>query len=242
MAPVDSDVIGAEFDLTIASGRSLVAKDGSGFLGLGKAKTSDPYVKIIVGGRALAETNVCKKTLSPEWNQTFKLHLDGRAYRPREALILAVFDHDRTSSDDPMGEVRLPLESLQGGQVMDKWYKVENCRGCNDASGELRIRVSCLLRHALSLEARQTAPLPRSTGTVAVGLGWDPYSGRPRSNPLTRQPAASRGIVRCGGVLGRRRKTSRHPRACVASRAAGCRATVRSTSMLRASRWTSAGA
>ena len=38
-----TDVIGVEIDLTIEAGRNLVPKDGSGFLGLGKKKSSDPY-------------------------------------------------------------------------------------------------------------------------------------------------------------------------------------------------------
>ena len=56
-------VIGAEIDITIEAGRDLVAKDGSGFLGMGKAKSSDPYVKIIYRGATLQKTAVQKKTV-----------------------------------------------------------------------------------------------------------------------------------------------------------------------------------
>ena len=91
----DSAVIGLECDLTIQAGRNLVAKDGSGFLGLGKAKSSDPYVAIQYRGTTLQKTSVQSKTLDPAWGQTFKLHLDGRNFRPAEDIVLAIYDHDK---------------------------------------------------------------------------------------------------------------------------------------------------
>lgn len=99
------DILGAEVDLSILStyalqpfrprrralatmadlpgiatvvrteGRNLIAKDGSGFLKLGKASTSDPYIKVTLTGAKsddppLATTEVVSKNLNPEWNQT----------------------------------------------------------------------------------------------------------------------------------------------------------------------------
>jgi Ca2+-dependent lipid-binding protein len=79
-------VVGVEIDLKILAGRNLVAKDGSGFLGLGKAKTSDPYTKVIFNGATLEQTHVINKNLNPVWDSTFKLHLDGRKFRMTEDL------------------------------------------------------------------------------------------------------------------------------------------------------------
>ena len=175
-----SDVISAEIDITIVKGRDLVAKDGSGFLKLGAKKTSDPYVTIhhvkknARSRPVLGKTEVISKTVNPEWpDATFKIHLEGRSWHPTEPIVLAIYDRDRGSNDDPMGEVLLPMEALADGQVQEKWWPVQNCKGCKDAKGDLLVKVSVLLRKALSLQAKQAYPLPRSTGTVAIGLGWD---------------------------------------------------------------------
>jgi hypothetical protein len=60
MTALSSDVIGAEIDLGIVSGRNLVPKDGSGFLKLGTKTTSDPYV-IATFRKLKYETNVVMK-------------------------------------------------------------------------------------------------------------------------------------------------------------------------------------
>lgn len=84
-----SDVVGAEIDLTVISGRGLIPKDG-GF-GFG-ARTSDPYVVIAAvlpaarsgrGGHCeeLGRTAVIAKNLNPRWDQAFKFHLHGRRFR-----------------------------------------------------------------------------------------------------------------------------------------------------------------
>jgi len=177
----NNDVIGVEIDLTLEEGRSLVARDGGGILGMGKAKSSDPYV-IVKCGQArhgmieLGRTNVVKKTLNPAWKQTFKFHLEGRKFRTSDSLVLAVYDFDTMSADDPMGEVALPLSALLDGRPIDRWYPVANCRGCSDAKGELHCKISVLLRRALSLEAKQALPL-QGGGRIAIALGWDLLPG-----------------------------------------------------------------
>ena len=104
--------------MLVISGSNLVAKDTSLF---GK-KSSDPFVVISCGGQKLGKTAVVKKSLSPTWNAPFKLNVDAKdALRLRgKKLVFAVFDHDVMSSNDPMGEVEIPLEALWGGQVVDR--------------------------------------------------------------------------------------------------------------------------
>ena len=127
----DPPVTGVTLDVNVLAGRSLVAKDGSGFLKLGKAKTSDPYVVVWYGKQKLADTKVETKTLDPVWNQTWQWKFDGRTFKASAELTFKIYDHDRGSADDPMGEVRLPVKSLLHGRESDKWYKVENCNGCS---------------------------------------------------------------------------------------------------------------
>ena len=167
-------VIGGEFDITVISGTGLVPKDTSLF---GK-KSSDPFVVLSVGGRKLGKTKTVKKNLNPEWNESFKLNVDAKdAVRLRSSkLVLSIFDYDMLSSPDPMGEVVIPVEQLMNGQVLDDHLPVANCKGCDDASGLLHVKISMQLRHALCLARGDTIPLEKGA-TIAMGLGWDPLWG-----------------------------------------------------------------
>ena len=71
----EAPVVGVEIDCTVVAGRGLVAKDRSL---LGK-KSSDPYVVISCGKRMLGTTKVVDKSLSPVWDQAFKLNLNAKA-------------------------------------------------------------------------------------------------------------------------------------------------------------------
>ena len=178
MADELQDVLGAEIHLTIEAGRRLVPKDGTGLFKMGKKSTSDPYVIIKYRGTKFGQTAVCPKTLDPKWSQTFKLHIDGRKFKLDEPVVLALYDRDRgvLDSDDPMGEVRIPLRQLCNGAVVDKWHPVQSCKGCNDATGDVHVMCSVALRRAVSLAAKQKVGLPK-VGTFALGLGWDMLAG-----------------------------------------------------------------
>jgi len=80
----EAPVVGVEIDCTVVAGRGLVAKDRSL---LGK-KSSDPYVVISCGKRRLGTTKVVNKSLSPVWDQAFKLNLDAKAAAHLESIEL----------------------------------------------------------------------------------------------------------------------------------------------------------
>jgi len=167
---MDRDIIGVEIDLCVKAGRGLVAKDGGGLFS--KAKSSDPYVRVMLGKTTqLSRTPTISKTLDPVWNHAFKHVFAGRELRVDASFTLAIYDHDSTSRDDPMGEVMIPLKPLLDGQVSERWYPVANCAGCKNATGELEVRASVLLRRALTLSPHDSVAI--SDRFVAAGLGWD---------------------------------------------------------------------
>ena len=69
----------------------------------------------------------------------------------------------------------MPLASLTGGHVSDRWHAVSNCSGCSNASGELHIKASMATRHALCLHRHDTLPIAQPI--IAVGLGWERLPG-----------------------------------------------------------------
>ena len=64
---------GIDLVINVVKGRNLVAKDRSGVFG--KKKASDPYVKVLFGGKKYGKTRDISKTLNPEWNETFNFKL-----------------------------------------------------------------------------------------------------------------------------------------------------------------------
>ena len=170
-------IIGAEIDITLLGGRDLVPMDGSGFFKMGKKTTSDPYCVVTLGGRKHT-SKVCPKTLNPQWvSEHIKWNLTAREYKPKENIVIHIFDRDRGSADDPMGAVTLALDRFSDGQVSDAWYKVEPCEGCAKPTGELQVRVSVALRKPLSLKQRESMAIPASATAIAFAMGWDVLRG-----------------------------------------------------------------
>lgn len=84
-------------------GKDLPAKDLSG--------TSDPYVRVTLlpDKKHRLETKIKRRTLNPRWNETF--YFEGFPIQKLNSRVLHlhVFDYDRFSRDDSIGEVFLPL-------------------------------------------------------------------------------------------------------------------------------------
>ncbi|GMH01425.1 hypothetical protein Nepgr_003264 [Nepenthes gracilis] len=69
--------------------------------------SSDPYVVLTLGQQTV-QTSVVKSNLNPVWNEELMVSVPQR-YRP---LRVQVFDYDRFSADDIMGEVEVDIQPL----------------------------------------------------------------------------------------------------------------------------------
>ncbi|KAK8966855.1 putative ADP-ribosylation factor GTPase-activating protein AGD11 [Platanthera guangdongensis] len=67
-------------------------------------KSSDPYVVLQMGKQKL-RTRVIKKSLNPEWNEELTLSVED----PTLPIKLKVYDRDRFSFDDPMGDAEFDI-------------------------------------------------------------------------------------------------------------------------------------
>lgn len=92
--------------LKIIQAKELPAMDLSG--------TSDPYVRVTLlpDKKNRLETKIKRRTLNPRWNETF--YFEGFPIQKLQSRVLHlhVFDYDRFSRDDSIGEVFLPLCQL----------------------------------------------------------------------------------------------------------------------------------
>jgi tellurium resistance protein TerZ len=190
---------GVTLEISIHAGRDLIAKDKKLF-GLGK-KSSDPYVCVLslnYGSddawslltpsekpRRLTSTKF--KTLAPTWNDpAFKLHLDMEQTRKLSQkqsssfVLLTIYDEDKTSADDCMGIVRVPIMLEQecntnGGTP--QWYPVEAgnpsqpSHYCRNASGQLQVSVVPVAFRSMQLTRGNVHPIRHSQ--VQAGLSWN---------------------------------------------------------------------
>nr|AAI25812.1 Zgc:152720 [Danio rerio] len=86
--------------------------------GIGLAKkdilgASDPYTRIslydpVNGEITSLQTKTIKKTLDPKWNEEFFFRVHPRRHR----LLLEVFDENRLTRDDFLGQVDVPLHQI----------------------------------------------------------------------------------------------------------------------------------
>nr|6CXW_A Chain A, Synaptotagmin 1 C2A beta4 chimera [Rattus norvegicus] len=91
--------------------------------------TSDPYVKIhlMQNGKRLKKkkTTIKKNTLNPVFNEqfTFKVpysELGGKT------LVMAVYDFDRFSKHDIIGEFKVPMNTVDFGHVTEEWRDLQS--------------------------------------------------------------------------------------------------------------------
>ncbi|XP_066849513.1 synaptotagmin-1 isoform X2 [Anser cygnoides] len=89
--------------------------------------TSDPYVKVFLlpDKKKKYETKVHRKTLNPVFNEqfTFKVpysELGGKT------LVMAVYDFDRFSKHDIIGEYKVAMNTVDFGHVTEEWRDLQS--------------------------------------------------------------------------------------------------------------------
>ncbi|XP_012683189.2 synaptotagmin VIII isoform X2 [Clupea harengus] len=84
--------------------------------------TSDPYVKmyLLPSKSKTYETKVFRKTLQPVFNEQFKFQIS-QAELSESTLVMQVYDFNRFSKHDVIGELRLQLSSVDWNHVIEEW-------------------------------------------------------------------------------------------------------------------------
>jgi synaptotagmin-1 len=92
---------------------------------------SDPYVKVYLlpdtKGQKKFETKVHRKTLNPFFNQTFEFKNLPYAETFDKTLMYSIFDYDRFSKHDQIGEVRIfDYYVLAKSQIISRSNPIHN--------------------------------------------------------------------------------------------------------------------
>jgi len=102
---------------------------------------SDPYVKVYLlpetKGQKKYETKVHRKTLNPFFNQEFKFQNLPYAETFDKTLMLNIFDYDRFSKHDQIGEVKLPLSTMDLAQTINEWRDVQSNKEDDQYLGDI---------------------------------------------------------------------------------------------------------
>lgn len=130
--------------VTVIQAEELPALDMGG--------TSDPYVKcfLLPDKKKKFETKVHRKTLSPVFNETFTFKVNfvieiSRKFAKKtsffqlqslpyadamnKTLVFAIFDFDRFSKHDQIGEVKVPLCQIDLAQTIEEWRELQSVEG-----------------------------------------------------------------------------------------------------------------
>ncbi|XP_016048961.2 synaptotagmin-5 [Erinaceus europaeus] len=114
-------------DYDFQSGQLLVGiLQAEGLAALDLGGSSDPYVRVYLLPDKLRwhETKVHRQTLNPHFRENFAfkvpyVELGGRV------LVMAVYDFDRFSRNDTIGEVRVPMSSVDLGRPVLAWRELQ---------------------------------------------------------------------------------------------------------------------
>jgi hypothetical protein len=146
--------------LQVVSASGLPVADQMAALGSGGG-SSDPYVKFTISGvlEAPFSTFHCSDTLDPVWGAQYMFAVRDKLREQDSTVLRAqVWDWDKTSQDDVLGQFSVSLTGLRRDVMVDRWYPLEYAEGGQmRPSGSVRLRIlrTSDLRGQAIAEARQ---------------------------------------------------------------------------------------
>ena len=119
---------------------------------------SDPYINLSFSkyGKPMYCTRVITDDLNPVWEETAALLVTPELIKADESLSVELWDSDRTTADDIVGKVELPIrEMLQHpGQMYPQVSKLQGLSEGSDMPGELHWEVGFFGKPKLRPELR----------------------------------------------------------------------------------------
>ncbi|VDN55027.1 unnamed protein product, partial [Dracunculus medinensis] len=165
---LDYDFGSNKLNVTIIECKNLPAMDRNGM--------SDPYVKVYLlpEGKQKYETKIKYKNLSPIFNETFSFNVPF-AELQRKTLLIAVYDFDRISKDDRIGQISIALDSVDFGFVVEKWQKLNSPE--EDNKSESRLGDICFSTRYRSATGTLTVTVMEARNLKKMDVGGlsDPY-------------------------------------------------------------------
>ncbi|XP_014215359.1 synaptotagmin 1-like isoform X1 [Copidosoma floridanum] len=155
--------------VTVIKAEELPALDMGG--------TSDPYVKcyLLPDKKKKFETKVHRKTLNPEFNETFTFKSLPYADAMNKTLVFAIFDFDRFSKHDQIGEVKVPLCMVDLAQTIEEWRDLVSVEG--EGTGDNKLGDICFSLRYVPTAGKLTVVILEAKNLKKMDVGGlsDPY-------------------------------------------------------------------
>uniref|UniRef100_A0AAX7V0I4 C2 domain-containing protein n=1 Tax=Astatotilapia calliptera TaxID=8154 RepID=A0AAX7V0I4_ASTCA len=162
---LDYNFTDAQLIVGILQAQDLAAMDMGG--------TSDPYVKVFLlpDKKKKYETKVQRKNLCPVFNETFIFKIP-YAELGGKTLVLQVFDFDRFSKHDMIGEIKIPMNSVDLGQPMQQWRDLESGEKEEEKLGDI-----CISLRYVPTAGKLTVNIMEAKNLKKMDVGGlsDPY-------------------------------------------------------------------
>lgn len=96
--------------------------------------SSDPYVKLTLlpEKKHKFSTKIKHNDLNPFFDETFLFNVSFNELQ-RKTLQIVVYDFDRLSKDDRIGQISIPLDTIDFGEILDQWRELGAPEQVNDA-------------------------------------------------------------------------------------------------------------
>ncbi|GAA6062071.1 hypothetical protein JCM10212_003569 [Sporobolomyces blumeae] len=188
--PVDMQILSREsiknagiLSVRLGGAQGLPSADRNG--------KSDPYAVFDLNGARVHKSQVKKKTLAPEWNETFDCAVPRRDIAN---LVVEVWDWDRLGGDDKLGRATVDLGKLEaedGSLITTPVPLTLDLEDFKTGKPAGTVKLSILFRPEFVRAAR------RSTGTVTGAIG------RIGTTLGGGALAVGGGVIGAGGAIGR---------------------------------------
>lgn len=166
---LDYDFQKGELSVGVIQASELPGMDMSG--------TSDPYVKVYLlpDKKKKFETKVHRKTLNPVFNETFVFKNVPYAEIGSKTLVFAIYDFDRFSKHDQIGQVQVPLNSVDLGRVVEEWRDLSSPE--NDSEKENKLGDICFSLRYVPTAGKLTVVILEAKNLKKMDVGGlsDPY-------------------------------------------------------------------
>ncbi|CAI4232339.1 unnamed protein product [Auanema sp. JU1783] len=165
---LDYDFAQSKLAVTVVEACRLPAMDRNGM--------SDPYVKlsILPDRKQKYETKIIRNTLNPSYNETFLFNIPFNELQSK-TLQFVVYDYDRLSKDDKMGQLAVPLDSIDFGTTTDLTRALS--KPDNDDDKESRLGDICFSTRYRPATGTLTLTIMEARNLKKMDLGGtsDPY-------------------------------------------------------------------
>ncbi len=147
-------------EVNVRAARGLVKMDTFG--------SADPYAVVRVGA-ATQQTEVVKNSRAPSWDATF--HFED--VDPNSSVIFRLYDWDRLTSDDPMGQVVLRMEDIEAGEhASETWHKLTKMEDCDAPEGEVLFGIAAEFPEQVEEDEPSEPAYQPPSAKPQVGLSW----------------------------------------------------------------------